>query len=227
MNIAIVDDEPFYISNIRKIIDKAFPSVHIQEFTNTKSLLASQETFDILLLDIEMPDMNGLTFAKTYIDIYPHIIFVTTHTELVFDAFLMNVRGFVKKDNMEEELVVKVQYVMDMISKDKQICLKATSGVLHMNEKEILYFDINKDCIFVHSHHEHKRITITTLKKVSELVSDNFIMINRENLVNIVHITNLIVTSHEIKLSNGDILKVSARKWSELLKQYNKKVNTI
>ena len=61
---------------------------------------------DLLLLDIDMPEMNGMEIAKCLTDLLqkPLLVFVTSHDELVYDSLLYHPFGFIRKAYLEQEL---------------------------------------------------------------------------------------------------------------------------
>ena len=74
----------------------------IKSYTSTSQIDLTTDIFDILLLDIDLPDKNGIDFANDYIKIYPNakIIFISSHNELVFDSFKVHPYSFIKKENI-------------------------------------------------------------------------------------------------------------------------------
>jgi DNA-binding LytR/AlgR family response regulator len=66
--------------------------------------------FDMYILDIDMPDMNGFDLANKIYEKYPNavIIFCTMHDNLVYDSFRLNAFYFVRKNNLEEDQVTEI-----------------------------------------------------------------------------------------------------------------------
>lgn len=67
MNIAICDDETVFIRQLhRKISEMKIPDCHVYEFTSGRDLLNNtvEGKFEIIILDVEMPEMNGLSVAE-------------------------------------------------------------------------------------------------------------------------------------------------------------------
>ena len=88
IRIAVVDDELFFADRIREIADKFFKDkdidYEIKVYTHPVELrwdVEDGDYFDIYLIDIEMPGMDGLALAQCIRMIYaePYIIFVTAH----------------------------------------------------------------------------------------------------------------------------------------------------
>lgn len=89
MQIAICDDEKKIQELLVEKIQKLYPTAEVVLFSSGQELLLSENTPDILLLDIGMPERNGMETAKEF----PRhnkktiLIFVTAFAEYVFEAF--------------------------------------------------------------------------------------------------------------------------------------------
>ena len=97
MKIFICDDEPKIMSDISAKVRLALPEADISEFTSGKFLLEAitENNFDILLLDIDMPEISGLDIAArlTKLENKPLLVFVTSHDELVYDSLQFTIRA--------------------------------------------------------------------------------------------------------------------------------------
>ena len=106
MNIAICDDEEFYVQDISTRLDnftQTFKDIplDIDTFTSGKDLIKSftKKKYDLIYLDIELADSNGIDIAQYVHDIKPNcmIIFVTSHMSYVNQSFIVNAFQFIKK----------------------------------------------------------------------------------------------------------------------------------
>ena len=113
LNILIVDDSYSMRSVIRKIIAlSGFKMDQCYEAQNGREALdvLSQQWVDVILSDINMPEMNGIDFLKhlKQDNLYKEIpvIFVTTEgsTERIMEAKSAGAGGFLKKPFLPEEL---------------------------------------------------------------------------------------------------------------------------
>ena len=90
MKILIVDDEKLIVDDLTKDLETLFPMASIDGFTEGEEALASAEhkEYDVALLDIDMPDIDGLTLARKLIVSCPviNIIFVTAYKEFALAA---------------------------------------------------------------------------------------------------------------------------------------------
>lgn len=225
MRIAIVDNDKSCVELISQLLKLNFPSFTIHGYLSVNELLEKDEDIDILLLDIEMPEINGLTFARTYRN-YANIVFISSHSECMVDAFDVNVAGFiVKNDNMEKRLIEKIKYLEPMIKKHEAKVYRTVEGLSHLKDYEIMFFHSEEDCIFMHTLKNQVRLTSPSLSKLMNQLNECFFLINRNEIINMQFITTFIRKSYEVKLTNDIKFKVSERKWKLLLETYNRVVN--
>lgn len=86
---------------------------------------AAKTRYDIIWLDIEMPEMNGLEMAAKIGDIVPdtNVVFVSAHPEYALDAMNLRASGFVVKPATSEQLKGEINNLRYPISKDNKNCL--------------------------------------------------------------------------------------------------------
>lgn len=81
MNILIVDDEKLIVDDLMHEVKEIVPGASIDGMTNSVGALerAREKEYDVALIDIDMPDMDGLTLARRLIAFSPaiNIIFIT------------------------------------------------------------------------------------------------------------------------------------------------------
>lgn len=224
MKIAVVDDELVCSDKNKTIMPRNFSHFIVGEFSNTKNLLDSDVNYDILLLDIEMPNDDGILFAQEYLKKHQCIIFISSHNECVYDAFLPNVKDFIPKDKMEEILVPKIHEIVTKIIDNKYLKLRTNDGEHTFILNNILYFICEDECIVATMLKGQYRLTITSLKKLYVLLDENFFFISRNVIIHINHIHNFLKKTHKTKMAYEEVFTVSARKWSTLLREYNEMV---
>lgn len=127
--IAICDDDGDMVRRVSEqckkyLEDKALLG-KISEFTNGNKMLDEDINFDIVLLDVEMPEMDGLMVANTLRkkDDRVEIIYLTNHKEMAREAYKVRALRYVLKSSMEEELVESLDAAMAEILKRKVVIL--------------------------------------------------------------------------------------------------------
>ena len=119
----------------------------IKSYTSTSQIDLTTDIFDILLLDIDLPDKNGIDFANDYIKIYPNakIIFISSHNELVFDSFKVHPYSFIKKENINIELNDTLLELLDLLKlHKKEIVLNNKDHTTIIQQNDIIYVTPNK-----------------------------------------------------------------------------------
>lgn len=101
MNILIVDDEKLIVDDLKFDLKELFPEAVIDSTTSCADALekAGSRIFDVALLDIVMPDMDGITLARKLIAASPeiNIIFVTGYTDYALEAHDLYCSAFLVK----------------------------------------------------------------------------------------------------------------------------------
>lgn len=189
--IAIVDDQEEYLEEICNLIEKFYfkngiPYV-VNTFSNAQLLLYEMEEklyFDIYLLDIEMPGINGLSLAEKIrsMDDAGYIVFITSHLKFLINGYDYFAYQFIPKNNLKKKLISTLESLQKRLDIEEekfyQICTN------HRYEK-ILY----KDIYYVYKD-----------EKYAIFVTQNGNIPIRETLKNI---CNGVQREHNKKLNNG------------------------
>lgn len=218
MRIAVVDDDKFFRDKERKLIQKAH-DYEVFTYSSTKELLESDVVFNLVLLDIEMPDDDGIEFARNHVSKFPYIIFVTSYKERYAKAYNTNVVGFIEKDQMDKMLVECINEVKDRILNDVNYIFQTKTGTVHVLIKTINYFCVEYRDFYVVTD-KHIKIQISSFKEILKLFPVGFYQINRSHIVKLSNIQNIYKSTHTIEMNNGDMLEVSVRKWKGLKAAY-------
>lgn len=145
MRIAVLEDSLIQQERIRNLLDL---NHRLCFFRTVEEYMESNFYFDLLLLDIELGNQNGIEFIKKHPDKQHFIVYVSSHSEAMADTFDTNVLGFVTKDRIEEALVEKVNQVENRIHQLEKIALSLPYETRYVYRDDILYFQIDNG-IFV------------------------------------------------------------------------------
>jgi len=116
--VLIADDHPIVRSGIRFVLDKeGFRILHEADNGDIALQLIRQSTPDVVILDVEMPVMDGFAVARAVQEenLSSNLIFMTMHSdERTFNkAMEYDVRGFVLKENAVTDIVKAIRTVME------------------------------------------------------------------------------------------------------------------
>lgn len=222
MRIAVLDDEQIFCDKIRGVILHHKPGLEVDTFTKVKTLLNVKGQYDLLLLDIEMPCVNGIEFAKHYKGRFPYIVYVTSHDECVYDAFDTNILGFVVKRHLEPKLIKTIEQVMER--QENVVTLATVHGNKEVAIDQILYFYIDDTgAIIAKTNQKSYHMNVKSLLSLTKCLDANkFCFASRRELVNVMNITHIYRAAHEILMSDDQRIHVSKRRWSNIVDKYNK-----
>lgn len=121
MIIGICDDDAIARNKIHKFCKELLPqfclNYEIKEFENGEQLKGNK--LDILLLDVEMPELDGMQVKQLLFETEKNqlkrtiIIFITEHEEYMQGSYDLNVAGFVTKSRMKEQLPTILKFAIE------------------------------------------------------------------------------------------------------------------
>ena len=225
IKIAICDDETVCGKDIETMCIAFFeeekhsvgkPDIHI--FSSGKDLMASGNDYDILLLDIEMPEQDGIDI-KEYYEMnrkQTKIIFTTGHEERVLEAFGKNVVGFLVKPLCWESF----RKVMEKALSD--IC----SLILEIEENGKTYMIPVKQIKYIEAQDKYT-LTVTETEEYlmrktmkfweGALPKPEFVRIHKSYLVNLEYFEK---KGENVLLDQGKSIKISRLKKNEVMEKY-------
>lgn len=211
MNIYICDDEEKILQDIMEVVNECCQGCVIHSFTKATSLITEiqKEDADILLLDIDMPDMNGLDVARKISELKkrPILIFVTSHDELVYESFKYHPFGFVRKRFFKEELPKMIHDCIEELEREnKNFCFRADGKDIRLLMSDIIYMESEANYIKIYTKDSEYRFRSTMTAMENSLKPYGFIRIHKGFLVNQDKI--LMIGPDEIKLMDGKTLPV-------------------
>ena len=225
LSIAICDDDLNSLDIIQTELYKSAKdlsiSVEIFLYTNGYKIIDlicnNKEIFDILFLDIDMPDISGLETAKKLRETHPELIliFISAHEQYVFESIDYNPFKYIRKSKMHDEIriALKRAYTRILNELPKFTIVKTEEGELHIHHADILYFEmfLRKLTLYTKDGKERKLIGRKSIKNLYEELNDlDFVQIHSGCIVNTKYIMEY--SNHDITLTNGKKLIVSRSK---------------
>lgn len=189
MQIFICDDEPHMLTDIAKKVSECLPDSNIRTFLSGTELLQCLEAefCDVLLLDIDMPDITGLEIAKHLAkqEKRPLLLFVTSHDELVYDSFQYHPFAFLRKSCFDKEIkAVMTDCVLELEHKERHFCFKTEGNRISLLLSDILYFEAEGNYLILFSKEGQYRFRSTITSVENTLSGSGFIRIHKGFLVN-------------------------------------------
>lgn len=224
IKIAICDDNSEFIRTMHRFVNDEFTErkidgFQIDEFTSGKSLLIGHNStpYDVIFLDIDMPEMTGFDLAKELNDISDkcYIIFVSCHSELVFDSLYFSPLNFITKGS-DELVKTKLHNVADQLfqhlRQNKQLVLEnKEQGRKSVCIKDILYVESNKHHVIYHISDNNETFMVRdSIGRLQEqFFKYDFVRVHKKYIVNLSHVFNINKTNDTIIFKQGFELPMS------------------
>ena len=223
MNFIIVDDEPIARRGIENLASK-IPSLQILgSFENAEAAGVFMKTsqVDLVFLDIRMPGINGIEFAKT-ISANTLVIFTTAFAEFALDSYEVDAVDYlvkpIKPERFEKAVEKAVSYHTMLLSGEDEknsitqvekdyIFVKSDRRFFRVNFGEILFVEALKDYVVIQLA-GRRLITHMNLKNFHLLLPQSiFLRVNRSYIINREQIdsfsnNDILIGEYEVEISN-------------------------
>ncbi|MDA9087165.1 LytTR family DNA-binding domain-containing protein [Polaribacter sp.] len=199
INCVIVDDEPVARNVLETFVAKIPNLELVKSCKNAMEAfeVANQQKIDIFFLDINMPEISGLSLAKS-INQKAKIIFTTAYREYAVDGFNLKAVDYLLKPISFDRFLQSIHKYFEGVSfidseikieksvlKNDFIFVRSDRKMIKINFDEIQYVESLSDYIKIHSVDK----TITTRETISnietKLPAKNFLRIHRSYIVNL------------------------------------------
>lgn len=194
----IIDDEPLAVTLLQSFVEKTPTLELVGAYTDSIEALAcfKEKPVDLLFLDIQMPDMDGLELSKI-IPEPTRVIFTTAFREYAFEGFEVNALDFLLKPirfSKFSQAVEKAAKWFDLNEPNQQqsqqlnyVFLKVDGELRKVGLNSIQYVSGMKDYMLFFIEGQPRPLTVhMTMKTVEELLpSDRFMRVNRSYIVSL------------------------------------------
>ena len=170
--------------------------------------------YDVLLLDIDMPGVDGMEVAERIMQM-PHrvnIIFVTNRDDMVFEAIHYHPFRFIRKEKLHDELSEAITSALDKIYRETLIyCFGTGAFTIKIPICDILHLESQKHYISVHTVQGEVKTFRGKISEYTDILSDvGFVRVHMGYLVNVRYIYS--ISSQKIVLDNKEELPISRTK---------------
>lgn len=230
MNLAICDDDASVLGVVSGAVTSAFAKhgieVTVDVFRRALDLeiRMKEREYDLIFLDIDMPGMDGITFAKKLraSNCRTDIIFISNREDKVFEALRTNPGGFVRKSRFLED----VSEIVELWLKNRH---KEEVKKLVIQNKEATYTFLLDDVLYIESSgkvqelHAANRPDPVVVRRSMQDLEDSltpygFLRIHKGYLVNYKFVRRL--EEDEALLTNGERIPLSRRRVQGIRSQY-------
>lgn len=212
LHIYILDDEDLARSRIRDLLQQSGIELDIVgESGNPITAISEIRKLkpDVLLLDIQMPGLNGFEVAELLKDDAPCVIFITAYDEFAIQAFEIHAMDYLTKPVRLQRLIKSLQFAQDSVLRQKQriglqtilsqrehhemkrISAITAKGIIVLQTDEILWFEADEKLVYAHLSNKKYRVEFTLDELEVRLPKDTFIRTHRSTIINANAVTTL------------------------------------
>lgn len=178
--------------------------VSVSEFPTAEAFLFEYEDLvpDVLLLDIEMPGMNGVELAKRLREGNKliQIVFITGFSDYIAEGYEVAALHYLLKPVSPQKLFSTLDRALEKQETDgRKIVLETTTETVQLLLCEVRYIEVIKNYITVYA--EGSYTVKRTLKEIERELDERFLRVGRSYIVNLHFISR--VTRSEIFLRGG------------------------
>lgn len=222
MNCIIVDDEPLAREAIQLLVKEVGYLTLTSTFNNAASAakFMNENTVDLIFLDIQMPGITGIEFART-IPKKTLIIFTTAYSEYALDSYEVDAIDYLIKpvdpERFQKAAEKALSYHSLLMQEEKEniepvadeyFFVKSDRKYFKVNFEDILFVEGLKDYVILQLS-EQRIITHMSLKAIYDVLPKNlFLRVNKSYIVNTAHIeafdnNDIFIKNYEIGIGNN------------------------
>lgn len=223
-HIAIVEDEAEFTAQLQKYL-KQYQKEHdvafkVSTFADGAEILDNyQQLYDIILLDIEMPKVNGMQAAEQIrkMDSDVVLMFITNMASYAIRGYEVGALDFVMKPITYYTFSMKLTRALKRArqKEQQQILLTLSDGVKKVGIQQIHYVEVQNRMLHYHTD-EGEYIVRGTMQSVEQMLAPYpFVKCNHWYMVNLMHVSEV---RKNVAVVGGNELEISRRNRTAFLK---------
>lgn len=230
LKIAVCDDEEISLKTVfiqvQNLLKERYDDFKLDSYSSSLELLkkCSSENYDLILLDIDMPELNGFE-VSAYLRkncIFSSIIFISSRENFVFQSIKYKPFRFIRKSCLDTELKEGLEDYLHFYLKKNMLCsFRIDDSVVSVQLNKIMYFDSYNHDILINM---EDKTTFKLNRKYNLKVLENqfaehgFIRVHKSYLVNFRYIN--IIKETDVILNNNTIIPSTRQRVTKVKTQY-------
>jgi len=208
MNCIIIEDDPLSIRIIEEFVNKT-DELDLLAAVDAINYFQKDNDVDLIFLDIELPEMDGMEFLASLSN-PPQIIIVSSKDKYAIDAFDHEVTDYLVKPITYARFYKAIQRVRKRLQKDKldrigkeEIFIKKNSMLVRLKYEDILWVEALENYVIFNTFNEKYTIHFTMKAIEQKLPQNKFTRVHRSYIVNTSCIDVIEDNSVLIKVHDG------------------------
>lgn len=223
IRIAIVEDEPTERDRIKvyleEIAQEDQTQFDIEQYSSGMAfVMRGMKDYDLVLMDIDMPNLNGIETAKALrkVDQSATLIFVTNMAQYAISGYEVNAIDFILKPVNRYSFAIKIKRAISRTAKknDNAIQIKMDGTIFLVHMYQIMFLEVDGHYVIFHTTQgDYKEYT--TLKLAQKRInSSHFVQCNQSFLINMKYIE---AVSRDSVTVGGTVIYISRKMKTEFM----------
>lgn len=215
LRVAVVEDNPPELTQIEDFLARYEAergvAMTVASFRDGSEILENyRPVYDIIFLDIEMPQVDGMAAAERIrqTDQNVVIVFITNMAQYAIQGYSVGALDFVLKPVTYYTFSVKLDRAVQVVARrtPARIVLTLPGGAVRLDTRQIYYVDIQDRHLHYHTDQGEYTLRGSMKEAESQLAGHHFVRCNYWYLVNLHHVTEVkkdvaVVAGHELEIS--------------------------
>lgn len=222
IRISVIDDEHEEALGIQRMLRQALDARHesaeIAVYTSAQAFLQTYTSgqSDIIFLDIQMPEMDGMTCAQRIRQADPGVIliFVTSMVQYAVQGYQVEAMDYIVKPVSPNLLEHSLHRALKRLGRKKTITIRSADGLCSMDAEELLYAEAVNHRVILHTKAEEISCAQTLSAMEDQLKGSGFFRCHAAFLVNLKHVQH--VEGNDLRLA-GALIPISKHRRKEFL----------
>lgn len=233
MKVAVVDDEKkisdLLTGYIKQFGEENNLTLNVAAFHNPNDFLTNYtKDYDLILMDVEMPGLNGIETAKELrrMDKNVVLMFITNMSQYAIHGYEVEAIDFVIKPVAYMDFALKLQKAMRYIKQnsDHKIVLNTQEGIVHVNVSDIFYVEVIRHYLVYHTVNGDYTVRGVMKETQQNLSEHHFVRSNQCYLINLKYVESIYGSTVKIA---GEELQMSRNKKNDVMLAFTKYVGGI
>lgn len=224
MRIAICDDQPEYrnliIQHVQFYFKEHLIDLETYEFGSGEELLSSDKIYDIVFLDIEMNELNGIQTTKELNTRNRNtiIFIVTAYQKYLDEAMDLNVFRYIDKPIQAKRLYNGLDKAIDLINNNEITFKTRNDGIVTIHKNDIIYVEVKRKIVYVNTI-EKQYIAREKMDFFKEnLTASYFAIPHISYVINFNFVKKF--QRDKVQLKNNQIVSIAPKKQTDIKKKF-------
>lgn len=221
-----IEEHSARLSEICNVLSKDYP-LSVEIFASAESLMKCLERLqekkeqfpNLILMDIELPEMDGITLGKQIKQMSPEVflVFVTAYIEYAVKGYEANAFRYLLKPLSLDVMRTLIADVQAEYQKKKRLIVKTKNGEMMVSLQDLLYISAEDKYTVLYTKTQHFISDYSLKHYEKQLQGMGFFRIHRKYLVNMYHHKG--IQTGKVVLTQNCELPISKKRMAEYQKQ--------